>query len=235
MLILSLTFNSISLVAQEETEEKTKKTKEFGGMGFFHFGYNQVDLNSLNSLLSNNGYTKFPTNYLSFGGGGWAVIRNFVIGGQGHGLSGGTVTGAAYSSEIEMGYGFFDLGYMVVSGKNLKVYPVLGLGGGGVTVRINEIGTTPTFDDVLKDPKRSVELSSNGFLTKLEVNFDYILNNTGSNEGNGGFILGLTIGYTYSPSNNGWEMNERDISGGPVTGVNGFYARLKIGGGGFGK
>jgi len=158
-----------------------------------------------------------------------------IIGGEGHGLIGGEATSDSYKTSIGAGYEFFDFGYIVYSAKGLSVYPLLGLWGGGMSLKIVERGTAPSFDDVLDNPKRSAELSTGGFLLNLALGTDYLLKLGGDEKGEGGLVSGICIGYTFAPIKGSWEMDGIEISGGPEIGITGPYIRLMIGGGGSGK
>lgn len=223
---------SIFLGAIAEAQEVTTSAKKFGGRGYFMVGGNIIDIKSLNLRLEKKGYSKLSDNFISLGGGGHKIIGKVIIGGEGHGLIGRETTSRSYKTSIDVGYGFFNFGYIVYSTKGLGVYPLLGLGGGGTTLEIVEKETIPSFDDVLNNFKRSAELSTGGFLLNLAVGTDYLLKLGKDEKGEGGLVFGLRIGYTFAPIKGGWEMDGIDISGGPEIGITGPYIRLMIGGGG---
>jgi hypothetical protein len=60
----------------------------------------------------------------SAGGGGHIITDKWLIGGEGH---------SSFGSENAGGYGFFNVGYLVVKKDFVMVYPMLGLGGGSMT------------------------------------------------------------------------------------------------------
>ncbi len=59
-----------------------------GGAGYFMPGIQILSIGDLNSKLESKQYPKLSTSFTSFGGGGHAIIYNFVVGGEGHGLVG---------------------------------------------------------------------------------------------------------------------------------------------------
>lgn len=221
-------------VSVAQGQEIRADAKEGGGRGYFMFGSSIIDIKALNSRLENKGYSKLSDNFISFGGGGHGIINRVIIGGEGHGLIGKETTSGSYKTSLSAGYGFFNLGYLVYSKGDLHVYPLLGLGGGGMSLKIVERGA-PSFDEVLDDPKRSAELSTGGFLLNVALGTDYLLKLWGDEKGEGGLVFGLRIGYTFAPIKGDWEMDGIDISGGPKVGITGPYIRLMIGGGGIGK
>lgn len=204
-----------------------------GGGGYFIFGHNVLDIENFNTALKNNGYNTMSNNFVSFGGGGHAVINNLVIGGEGHGLTGKEEDiGNGYKASINAGYGFFDIGYIFFDIENLHIYPLLGIGGGGIDVKISEI-SSPSFNDILNNPRRSAQLTTGGLLISLSLCTEYLLSlGEGYSNTKGGILLGLRLGYTWSPNYN-WTLDGSNIPGSPNVGINGYFIRLSIGFGGF--
>ena len=225
---------TLTLVAVMSVFSVSVDAKEGGGRGYFMCGGSIVDIDALNSRLEGKGYSKFSDSFFSLGGGGYAVINRVIIGGEGHGLIGRDETSGNYKTSLSAGYGFFDLGYIVYSTGYLNVYPLLGLGGGGINFKIVE-REAPSFDEVLDDPKRSIELSTGGFLLNVALGTDYLLKLGEDEEGEGGFVFGLRVGYTLAPVKGDWDMDGTEISGGPEVGITGPYIRLMIGGGGISR
>ena len=158
-----------------------------------------------------------------------------IIGGECHALVSEETTSVHHTTRIGVGYGLFDLGYIVYSSKDVRVYPLIGLGGGGLSLRIVEEETSLSFDEVLDNPRRSAELVTGGFLVNLALGVDYLLQLNEDERGRGGLVFGLRAGYTLSPVKGDWNLDEVAISGGPDMGITGMYVRLMIGGGGFSK
>ncbi len=229
--VLSFLFTNIS-----QGQEIASATKEGGAMGYAMFGKSTIDLKDLNAKLEGKGYSKISDNFFSVGGGGHGIIKNrIIIGGEGHGLLGEEVTSGNYKNSINIAYVFFNLGYIVYSIKELRVYPLLGFGGGGMNLKIVEKLTSLSFDNILDDPRRGIQISTGGFLFNLALGMDYLLKLGEDEEGRAGMSLGLRVGYTLSPFKGSWKMDEIEISGAPEIGITGPYIRLMIGGGGIGK
>lgn len=233
--LVSLTLIALMpIFSMSVAESEEIGAKQGGGRGYFMCGGSIVDIDALNSRLEGKGYSEFSHNFFSIGGGGHAIINRVIIGGEGHALIGRGETSGNYENSLSAGYGFFDVGYIVYSTRYLNVYPLLGLGGGGVDLKIMERGA-PSFDEVLDDPKRSANLSTGGFLLNVALGTDYLLKLGGDEEGEGGLVFGLRVGYTFTPIKGEWEMNGTEISGGPEVGITGPYVHLMIGGGGVSK
>ena len=139
-----------------------------GGGGYFMVGQDLLNIDNLNSRFEDSGYHDFSGNFISLGGGGHGVHGRLIIGGEGHGLIGtesyeNVISEKKYDTSITAGFGFFNIGYEVFSTGNLGVYPLIGLGGGGLSIFITEKGVD-TFDEVLEEPGRGSILSTGGFL-----------------------------------------------------------------------
>ena len=218
------------IFAQEHEE-----TGLHSGKGYFMFGWNKLNIGNLNAQLAAKGYSQLSDNLFSFGGGGFGIINNFLLGGEGHGLYGTTVASGNYNLSLTAGYGFFDLGYIVFSSESVSIFPIIGIGGGGITLDITNRNAL-TFDEILDEPGRMSKLSAGGFLMNFSIGADYIIDmGNNDNESNGGLAVGIIAGYTFAPMKGQWQMNQVTVSGGPEVGVDGFYIRLMIGGGGMKK
>lgn len=228
IIILSIAC-AIPAAAQDDQEEPTFEENQ--GRGYFMFGVHFLDIDDLNTRLASLGYAKFPTHFYTIGGGAHGILESgIVIGGEGHALLSQKETTGTFKTALGGGYGFFNVGYVVYQQNDFTVYPLLGIGGGSVTMKITD-SEAPLFDEVIGDPKRSTELSTGGFLLDMAVGLDYLFQ-VGEDERDGGIMIGLRAGYTFSPSDSDWEMNGNEINGGPDFGVTGPYVRLMIGGGG---
>ncbi len=206
-----------------------------GVMGYFMTGGNKLDIKSLNSRLKNNGHSNISDEFISIGGGGHVIINKVIIGGEGHWLIGKEETGGGYNNSINSGYGLLNLGYLIYSTPKLRVYPLIGLGGGGSRLKIAEKETSRSFDDVLDNPKRRTELFTGSFLLNLAIGTDYLLKLTENEMGEGGLVFGIRAGYTFSPLKGDWYQGSTELSGAPEMGITGPYLRLMIGFGGIAK
>ena len=215
-------------------QEIKADAKESGGMGYSMLGSSFLNMSDLNALLENNGYSAISGSFFSVGGGGHGIINNkWIIGGEGHSLLGGSETSGNYINSLIIDYGFLDLGYIIYSFGDLRVYPLLGLGAGGMKFKISENLTSITFDDILTTPARNSEISKSGFLLNLAIGTDYLLSFAKTETERGGMLFGLRAGYCISPFKGHWEMGDIDVSGVPDFGFSGPYIRIMIGGGAF--
>ena len=197
------------------------------------FGMNLFDLKELNDKLTDKGFEELDNMMPFLGGGGYGLVGNVVIGGEGGGAF-QSVSSTTQKANLGAGYGFFDLGYLVFSKANLKVFPVVGFGGGGVSLKVYETDGAPTFDEILDAPGREVTVSTGGFMAHASIGIDYLLvmGEGEDKEGKGGLLVGLRAGYVYSPMKAEWKMEDMDVLKGPDVRPNGFYFHIVFGGAG---
>jgi hypothetical protein len=200
-----------------------------GGAGYFAAGVQFTDLSDLNNRMADAGYPTFSSEMVSIGGGGYSVTNRILIGGEGHGLISGDQGYQGRNVSVGGGYGLFTLGYLFRPNRNLRVYPRLGLGGGGLQLEISDQGDATDFDDILDDPNRSASIGRASLLVSLGAGLEYQFSGP---EERGGFRLGLRAGYMLSPLESEWQLDDTTLSGGPDATLQGPFIRLTIGGGG---
>jgi hypothetical protein len=215
--------------------QENKSLYQNGGMGYFMTGVGINDIGNLNSVLKDHAYWDMSDMFYSIGGGGHAIIKRFIIGGEGHTIIGDAVTSGDTKTSLLGGYGLANVGYLVFSTKKLRLYPLVGFGGGGLTFKIVDTQGSPSFQELLDHPTRSVEMSTGCLLVSMSLGFDYLIAQEETEMGVGGMILGFRAGYNFALSKGEWEFDGVAVSNGPEIGFTGPYFRLIIGGGGVGK
>ncbi|HHW15405.1 MAG TPA: hypothetical protein GXX28_10815 [Firmicutes bacterium] len=223
---------------------------EYGGGGYFTPTIIRLDLSSLNAELAKYNYPKLGDTVTALGGGGYALIDRLLIGGEGGGFT-ATAANNQYSTSLEGGYGLFRVGYVVHSTERFRLYPSVGLGGGGATLRLRDLNrTAPALDNALNQPTE-VAYSTGSWLIDLGVGADYLLGGSAcstvqqseakdaqaedenGSSGCGGWVVGLRLGYLRSLGQKQWEMGGKPAPSLPSFGIDGPYIRLTIGGGGW--
>jgi hypothetical protein len=222
-------------VCESKGQDPVAASGQKGGMGYFMIGACLMNLDNLNSRLTDNGYTGLSDNFFTLGGGGHAILNRMIIGGEGQAMLGDRETGGTFKTSLGGGYGLFNLGYVVYSTGSIRIYPLLGIGGGGVNLGIYEQGIAPSFDEVLQDPRRNADLFTGGFLLSFAIGTEYFLKTGTDEEEESGWIFGIRAGYTLTPIQGDWHISETVVSAGPDLGITGPYLRIMIGGGGFEK
>jgi hypothetical protein len=215
--------------------QETKSNRLSGGMGYFMFGYAGFNLESMNTQFTNNGYPELANGSITFGGGGHFVYQNFIFGGEGHGNTGRGASNTNYNLKLNVGYGFFNFGYIIYHSPGINIYPMLGFGGGGATIAITGKNRHPeNFDDLLDDPARESYITNYGFLINFSIGADYIISGIKTKTTSGGWLVGVKAGYILKAGGDDWYFNDNKIAGAPNAGISGPYVRLTFGGGGLG-
>ncbi|MBN2415500.1 hypothetical protein JXO52_06645 [bacterium] len=206
---------------------------EKAGMGYSIFGQSYVGIDDLNEALKGKGYGALSDKFFSVGGGGHTIVNGrWILGGEGHTLLGDAVVTGDVTSSLMIGYGFFDIGYLLFSKADLNFYPLLGIGGGGMSLNIGEDIAMISMDEALDNPNRGISLSTAEFLLNIGVGLDYLIAFGRDETGRGGMLLGVRAGYTFSPFSGGWSVGDVEVTGAPEIGITGPYIRIMIGGGG---
>lgn len=208
-------------------------TGERAIFGYFMFGAQQTDFSQLNSSLKIERFADFSETAPTLGGGGHAIFRRFLIGAQGHYLVTEKRTGDnGFQSELSGGFITLDLGLKLNASSTWLIYPVFSTGGGWLTLKIQEQGSL-SFEDLLTDPGRSVEIRKSGFLVSGALGIDYVFRPGGNySSGSGGFVIGLRAGYQLMSGDRDWENETLTISNGPNASLDGCFVRILLGAGG---
>lgn len=196
------------------------------GMGYFSIGVQNLDIGDLNRRLDGMGYPTFSRTVLVVGGGGYGRRPGgLILGGEGYGLIGGENAVDGRSVGLHGGYGLFNVGYAVDVLPELDVYPLVGFGGGGMSLAIGARGAPDSFDDVLEDPDRQARLNRGGLL--LSIGGGLELRPGG---GPRGIALGLRGGYIFEPSSSAWRLDGAALGAAPESSLSGLYLHVLIGG-----
>jgi len=218
---------------QTNAQNTSAAKKAWGGVGYFESGLVFFNFNDINKAFKNADFPELTTPSISMGGGGHAVIANFIVGGEGHGYFGAITQNEHYKVSHGGGYGFFNLGYLVMNTPTTKLYPMVGLGGGSITVSITDREQIPdSFDEILTSPARQSHIYTGGFTMNFSLSSDFFVMGQRSDQVSGGFFVGIRAGYNLQLSGYNWYLDEQTLSGSPGSGMSGPYIRLTIGGGG---
>lgn len=201
------------------------------GWGYVLVGLHNVGLSDLNGPMVSQGYSRFGETFFSLGGGGMVVLGRLILGGEGYALFDRTTTRGPVKGRLGAGCGFFDLGYLFWQQDQFRAYGLLGLGGGGWTLRLTDSASVP-LENVLGNPGRSSTLTTAGFMACLSVGADWTVRLGGGEGGEGGASFGLRAGYNLAPFKSEWKMQDFEIDPGTKMGLAGPFVRLVVGFGG---
>lgn len=226
--LIVLAFFTPTLVYSDEGAIKS------GIIGVLMFGLDRFNLSELSTRLEDKGFETVANNNASFGGGFYKIFGdNILIGLEGL-YAQQNVFRDTFKATVSALYEFINLGYVVYSKRDLWLFPMVGLGGSSVNLRILERGITPTFDEILDNPGRETKIWTGGispqqFTVQFALGMDYILKLNEDKKGEGGWLFGIRVGYTYTPTKANWRMEDVDVLGGPDVGITGLYIHLLIG------
>ncbi len=219
-----------SINAQEIQEiQEQPEDRLMGGLAL-SIGYGYMDVSKLQVFVPKN-VSKFSSNHLVMGATGLAIRKNFVFGLSGYAITGDLIKTDSLNVSLSGGVGTFDLGYIFLNNKIVKIYPMIGIGGSGFGLQI-EKNKDVSVSNVSENPGQEIKITKGGFVAdfslnlNLTPNFDY----EEKKNSHGCIMTGLKLGYVYSLPTSDWKFSGGDITGGPKFGLNMFYVKLIIGG-----
>lgn len=199
-----------------------------GGAGYLAIGGASLDCDGLNESMAGSGYSGFGGGFPTLGGGGYAVVGQLVLGGEGRAYLAKSRGNASFKTSLAGASGFFQIGWIVHAGRGFRVFPLIGLGAGSVHLDITGSSPAP-FEEVIADPKRSARLQTSGFLLDPGMAVEHWFGR--GRAGRSRFFVGVRAGYVFAPARSGWELEKMEIEGGPKLNLGGPHLRLVIGAG----
>ena len=201
-----------------------------GGAGYFLVGREKMSIGNLNDRLGAAGYPRLSDQGIVFGGGGHGYIGQALVGAEGGVVLVKKRTSAGFKTRLAAGYAVFNVGYAAYAGGGLCVYPLVGIGGGGMLLDI--VPTTgPAFNDILVHPAQKTQLTVPFYVIQAAIGADYVFPFGENEQKPRGPVVGVRLGYLYTPRSDNWRMGE-PVRGGPTTAITGPFVRVMIGGGG---
>ena len=206
--------------------------------GFLGMGVAGVGTSELDDRLAESGYPTFgstaaaPSLSVS-----WTLSSGVMLGGEWAGFVFGEEQHAGGEVGLGGGYGTVGIGYAVDLSSRARVYPRIGIGGGGMGLWIEDEPVEQVgFDEVLADPigqptssEEGTILSRGDLVVDLGAGFEFLPGGRGR-----GPLIGLRFGYLAAPTGSDWKL-EGDytdgdpVSGGPSATIAGPYVRVVVG------
>ncbi len=201
--------------------------------------YYQVDLlgydaDETNAMLRSKGLPAISEDEGQGGGAGFQYMRGrLVIEGNGEGR-GSQTDGKQYITSFGVGSGFVNAGYAFKKSGLLKVFPLVGVGGGGMSVSSKE----QDDNGEAGEETESLELNTAAMLVNTGLGIDFT-----PRIWRFGLLLGLRVGYNSVPDVKftvGDENTEEEVAGEEMAGeevdenpldFSGPYLRFIVGGG----
>lgn len=198
------------------------------GAGFFAAGVSNIATGELDDRLAARGYPTFGSTAVGVSLGVYRVLSGGVmLGAEWHGLIIGDEPHDGGHVGVGGGYGTLGVGYAFQPSRRLRVYPRLGLGGGGMGLWFDtddDVG----FDDVLEDPQpvagRDPVLGRAGPVVDLGGGAELL-----PQGGDSGLLIGVRFGYLATPGASTWLLYDDEATGGPDASIAGPYVRFMVG------
>jgi len=201
-----------------------------GGFACFGPTVGIVDFSGMNSEFRTGGVRlkkELGSLQWGFGGGGYVIIDRVVIGGSGWGSSQTVASDLdGLNARVSVSGGEFDLGYQVYSLKRLLIAPMLGIGGGGYAIELQQLtGDVPNFGRLLQNPGRTGTVSFSGLTLSPQLMVTIPISFVG---------VQLRGGYCYAPTNPEWTLeNGGKLLIGPAISKGMPFVTLNVAFGGF--
>lgn len=230
---------STSLSASTETSllspPDERRRPWFGGLGYASIAPFFGDVTALEPGLRapealGESYGFGEGAFLLGGGGGAVLFGHLWLGGKGFGLLTSSFHNARGEAVLTGGGGAFELGYVLSTSPKMLVIPFFALGGFAYDLEITNktTGQMPLLNAFSLTPGESKTFTS-GFATlEAGLRFQRLLF-----FGNGGASAGIELGIIRSLSNGPWLSGRSEFTHEEGAKLDGVYARVNIGGGGF--
>jgi len=199
------------------------------GAAYLGVGASAIGTAELDDRLAARGYPAFGSSAVALNLGAHIILPGgLTAGAEWHGLIIGDAAHQGRAVGIGGGYGTLGLGYVVELSPRVRVYPRLGLGGGGMGLWMQS-DSVVGFDDVLANPQpverpRQPVLSMVSPVVDLGVGAEVLPGGWAR-----GLMVGLRLGYLAAPSDTNWELFDHTVSDGPPANIAGPYIRALIG------
>lgn len=233
VIALSAFFICTSFVYAQEIHEdgKNKEIQMMGGL-VLSGGYGYMNVSKLQAFVPKN-ISKFSSNHIIMGANGFAIHNKFIYGISGCAITGDLIKSDSINVSLKGGVGTFDFGYLILNKKNIKIYPMIGIGGSAYGLQI-EKNKDVSVKNISDDPGQEIKITKGGFAADLSLNLNFTPSSSFNEKNNyGGIMTGIKLGYIYSLPSSDWKFSGGDITGGPNFGLNMFYIKLIIGGFGY--
>jgi hypothetical protein len=233
VITLFLFFICTSFICAQEIHEnnENKEIQLMCGLGLTG-GYGYMDVSKLQVFVPKN-IGKFSSNHIIMGANGFAIRNKCIYGISGYGITGDLIKSDSINVSLKGGVGTFDFGYLILNKKNVKIFPMIGIGGSAYGLQI-EKNKDVSVSKISDNPGQEIKITKGGFVADLSLNLNFTPSPSSNEKKNyGGIMTGIKLGYVYSLPSSDWKFSGGDITGGPNFGLNMFYAKLIIGGFGY--
>lgn len=205
----------------------------FGGSGGVSVGIRRLDLDKLGSSLRARGFDEPSATFLSIGGGGQFQKGMWLLGGEGGAWIPAFGSAERGDDEVQLagGWGVARVGIDPVSLGKWHLVPSLGLGGGGLRMRVSH-RPSDRFDALLEGPGDVSALDKVGLLVEPAVTMEWRTVLAHDGDGECFLSIGLRAAYAWSPLSSSWTNATGNVHDAPDVDLGGPSLRLLVGVGG---
>jgi hypothetical protein len=206
-----------------------------GGFGYGGVGFSYGKITNLEETLQDNDlictYCNTPQFAWNIGGGGYGLFaKRFVLEGKLYGQIYEITESESTEIKTTGGNAFLNLGYALVNKDGWLLYPAVGFGVSGHTMKIrNKTDESLNFGDARLYPDTQTDFMMGVPMVEVKIGLNKMLNKMGR------VAVGLDLGVHFNVAEGEWKNAETGDVVGELdkTGVNAFFLNLTIGGGKF--
>ena len=193
--------------------------------GYVSISANWINVASMNNLFESYDYPVFNDVSPAWGGGSRMLYKEkFVIGFDYFNLINQRENHRSYDATFSGSMRLLCFGFCALNRPTLQIYPLFGIGIQSLTFKLTE-NTSLSFEEMLENPKRGIEISRKDFFIDLGIQFDKFKHG----EENRIFLWGVKAGYRFIPVGFRWRYNRSALTDGPDAGIDGAYLQLNFG------
>jgi len=225
--LIILIFSTSDFQAQDQFKK--------GGFGYGAVGFSFGSITNLESTLQDNElictYCNTPQFAWNLGGGGFGLFaKRLVLEGKLYGQIYEVTESETTRIKTTGGNVFVDVGYAVINNKGWLLYPAVGFGISGHTMKIkNKTDGTLYFGDEKLYSDAQTDFRMGVPMVEVKVGLNKMLKDKGR------VAIGLDLGVHFNVAESEWKNIETGemVTGADKTGFNAFFLNLTIGGGKF--
>ena len=202
------------------------------GAAYLTGGMSRIATQELDERLASSGYPTFGRTAEAIGIGAYRILPSgMLLGVEGTALIVGEEPHDGREVGLGGGYATLGVGYVFALSPRARVYPRLGIGGGGLTLWIESETDSVAFDAVLANPTpvprlREPLLSRDGLVLDVGGGVEYLPSGRGS-----GALIAVRLGYVMTRFDSKWDLvYVGAATDGPDATISGAYLRILLGG-----
>ncbi len=193
---------------------------------YFAGGMTVRDVDGLNRVLVENGYSEFDEKPLAFGVGIVARRGRLVIGAEIVQSEKEEISNSQFNAGLYGVWFRMYAGYGLHSSGGLIIYPHVGIGFARTYLSFSE---RTTFGEIVEASAAGSDLCLHSGTSQVGIGIDYFIGVDKRKGGVSGTVLGLRAGYCFALYTHAWTLYGNEIPGGPGAIEKGPFVHLTLG------